>query len=61
MKAVFVIVLALLLVILGCSVKIGVKESVVVKSFQVSGSPRLVVETENGDITVRSSGGAGEV
>ena len=61
MKAVFVIVLALPLVILGCSVKIGVKESVVVKSFQVSGSPRLVVETENGDITVRSSGGAGEV
>ena len=61
MKAVFVIVLALPLVILGCSVKIGVKESEVQKSFQVSGSPRLVVETENGDITVRSSGGAGEV
>ena len=61
MKAVFVIVLALPLVILGCSVKIGVKESEVQKSFQVSGSPRLVVETENGDITVRSSGGAGKV
>ncbi len=27
----------------------------------MSGSTRLVVETENGDITVRSSGGAGEV
>ena len=47
--------------LVGCSVKINVQEAVVENSFQVSGSPRLVVETENGDITVRSSGGAGKV
>jgi DUF4097 and DUF4098 domain-containing protein YvlB len=56
----------------GCTVSIGnlgapegnpeAPETVVQEdSFQVSGSPRLVVETENGAITVRSSGGAGEV
>ena len=66
MKAVFGIVLALPLVILGCSGSIsigeGEPETVVQEdSFQVSGSPRLVVEIGNGDITVRSSGGAGEV
>ena len=56
----------------GCTVSIGnlgapegnpeAPETVVQEdSFQVSGSPRLVVEIGNGDITVRSSGGAGEV
>ena len=64
MKAVFVLVLALPLIILGCSISIGEDESETVvqeDSFQVRGSTRLVVETGNGDITVRSSGGAGEV
>ena len=67
MKAVFILLLALPLGILGCSISIGDggagnAETVVEEdSFQVSGSPRLVVETENGAITVRSSGGAGEV
>ena len=60
MKVVFVLVLALPLVMLGCSVP---ETEIVVQdnAFQVSGSPRLVVETENGDITVRYSGGAAEV
>ena len=60
MKVVFVLVLTLPLVMLGCSVP---ETEIVVQdnAFQVSGSPRLVVETENGDITVRYSGGAGEV
>ncbi len=60
MKVVFVLVLALPLVMLGCSVP---EAEVVVQdnAFQVNGSPRLVVETENGDITVRYSDGAGEV
>ena len=49
-----------------CSFSIGNGETnpeilVQQDSFQLSGSTRLVVETENGDITVRSSGGAGEV
>ena len=63
-KAVFVIVLALPLVMLGCSFSTGEGEPETVvqeDSFQVSGSTRLVVETKNGHITVRSSGGAGEV
>ena len=50
------------LLLAGCSFSIGNGETVVQEdSFQVSGSPRLVVETANGDVTVRSSGGAGEV
>ena len=67
MKVVFILLLALPLGILGCSISIGDggagnAETVVQEdSFQVSGSPRLVVETENGAIRVRSSGGAGEV
>ena len=59
-KVVFVLVLALPLVMLGCSrsePEIVVQEN----AFQVSGSPRLIVETDNGDITVRYSGGAGEI
>ena len=37
--------------------------SVVVQeeTFKVSGSPRLVMMIEDGDITVRSSGSAGEI
>ena len=62
MRAVLVAVLAIPLGILGCSLWEGEPETVVQESsFHVGGSPRLVVETENGDITVRSSGGAGEV
>ena len=59
-KVVFVLVLALPLVMLGCSAS---ETEIVVQdnAFQVSGSPRLVVETENGDITVRYSDGVGEV
>ena len=58
------------LLLAGCTVEgfsfsVGngdIPETVVQEdSFQVSGSTRLVVETDNGHITVRSSGGAGEV
>ena len=60
MKVVFVLVLALPLVMLGCSTsepEIVVQEN----AFQVSGSPRLIVDTKNGDITVHYSGGEGEI
>lgn len=49
----------------GCTFSMGNREApetvVQEDTFQVSGPPRLVVEIRNGDITVRSSGGAGEV